>query len=217
MTMVEVADEVVGTVMGTRREMPPPPATASTASVSSAGSYSAYGSSTTDTQATSSTSEPAPANPPTPPPPTTAYTLADAVRMYTITAKEGEPTPQRELALLILSNPELVDRTTLPLSKPREVFNPSIMEKYGGASTSRSHGLPYHERIAGGAVASLGRPGTSGSSSSAGGKTSGGVESVRTEPALMAVAYHWMRAADQGGDDVARSYVQQQKELNGLG
>ncbi|RDA93055.1 hypothetical protein CP533_0704 [Ophiocordyceps camponoti-saundersi (nom. inval.)] len=54
----------------------------------------------------------------TPPPPALAYRLADAGRMWAITAKEGYPTAQRELALFYLSNPESVERTTLPLSKP---------------------------------------------------------------------------------------------------
>ncbi|KAI0191124.1 hypothetical protein F4808DRAFT_397720, partial [Astrocystis sublimbata] len=48
--------------------------------------------------------------------------LHDAARMLTIAAKEGDPTAQRELGLLQLSNPELVARTTLPLSKPRDIF-----------------------------------------------------------------------------------------------
>ncbi|KAL4722901.1 hypothetical protein ACLX1H_010141 [Fusarium chlamydosporum] len=67
----------------------------------------------------------------TPPPPSTTYKLDDAGKMWTITAKEGFPTAQRELALFYLSNPEYVERTTLPLSKPREVFKQTVMDKYG--------------------------------------------------------------------------------------
>ena len=58
--------------------------------------------------------------------------------MLTVTAKEGDPTAQRELGLFIMTYPELVDRIILPLSKPREVFRQSVMGKYGGGSGSSS-------------------------------------------------------------------------------
>jgi hypothetical protein len=53
-------------------------------------------------------------------------TLADAARLYTIGALEGDSTSARELALFYLSHPELVRRVTLPLSKPSDVFKPSF-------------------------------------------------------------------------------------------
>lgn len=126
--------------------------------------------------------------------------------MWTITAKEGDPTAQRELALFYLSNPELVDRTTLPLSKPREVFKQAVMEKFRGGSSSGNGNRygQYHERIGAGQVH---RPA---SSSSAGDKSD-----VRSDPALMCVAIHWMEAAEQGGDELARTFLGQ-NEIVGL-
>ncbi|MBE3109583.1 MAG: hypothetical protein IMZ46_03560, partial [Acidobacteria bacterium] len=47
-----------------------------------------------------------------PPPVTSRYSLADAVRMVIITAKEGYAASQRELGLFYLSHPELIDRVT---------------------------------------------------------------------------------------------------------
>lgn len=52
-------------------------------------------------------------------------TLSTAARLYTITALEGDPTAARELALFYLTNPEIVPRVTLPLSRPSEVFRSS--------------------------------------------------------------------------------------------
>ncbi|MCJ1247928.1 hypothetical protein MMC30_005143 [Trapelia coarctata] len=49
-------------------------------------------------------------------------TLADAAKLYTLAALEGDPTAARELALFHLTHPELVQRVTLPLSRPGEVF-----------------------------------------------------------------------------------------------
>lgn len=48
--------------------------------------------------------------------------LADAAKLYTLAALEGDPTAARELALFHLTHPELVQRVTLPLSRPKEVF-----------------------------------------------------------------------------------------------
>jgi len=49
-------------------------------------------------------------------------TLADAAKLYTLAALEGDPTAARELALFHLTHPELVQRVTLPLSRSGEVF-----------------------------------------------------------------------------------------------
>lgn len=165
------------------------------------------------------------------------YTLADAARMVTITAKEGDPTAQRELAIFYLGNSELVERTTLPLSKPREVFNQAVMDKYGGgggpgggsSGGGGSGGGRYHHasgagsgRSAGqgqvGSVLGVGMGAGSGGSAGAGapaGKDGPGVGDVRSDPALMCLAIHWMRAAEQGGDDLARTFLGQ-NEIAGL-
>lgn len=50
------------------------------------------------------------------------FTMADAARMMTITAKEGDSTSQRELAIFYLSHPDLSTRTVAPLSLTRNIF-----------------------------------------------------------------------------------------------
>ncbi|KAM0248135.1 hypothetical protein ACHAQJ_009580 [Trichoderma viride] len=149
----------------------------------------------------------------TPPPPSTTYGLNDVGKMWTITAKEGYPTAQRELALFYLSNPEYVERTTLPLSKPREVFKQSVMEKYG-----RTRGSLGGSGAGGlGGVGASSRGSGTGNGSSGDGQLNGGNEGdVRTDPGLMCVAVHWMEAAEQGGDELATSFLRQ-NEFMGLG
>ncbi|EFX00578.1 hypothetical protein CMQ_7580 [Grosmannia clavigera kw1407] len=188
-TMVEVADEIVGVYTKTRK-----------------GSASASGGSADSSKDGSSTSSHARSP--------TIYSLADAARMWTITAKEGDPTSQRELAIFYLSNPELVERTTLPLSKPHEVFKKAVMEKYGGSGG----GSRYHQHQASGistrgtsSSASGGNHGASGGSGSSG--IAAGVSDVRNDPALMCVAIHWMEAAEQGGDELARTFLNQSNEM----
>ena len=59
--------------------------------------------------------------------PTLAHTdLTSAAKLYTVAALEGDPTAARELALFYLSHLESVPRVTLPLSRPSEVFKPSL-------------------------------------------------------------------------------------------
>lgn len=202
-TMVEMADEIVG-AHTTRKSHPPAPSSTASESIDGDQPQAQRPSPTAEDQA----SRTATVSPPTPPPPSTMYRLEDAARMWTITAKEGDPVSQRELAIFYLSNPELVDRTTLPLSKPREVFKQAVMEKFRGAGNSNSSttsGRMYHERIGAG---QLHRP----ASSSSGGSGGGGVadkSDVRSDPALMCVAIHWMEAAEQGGDELARRFLGQ--------
>lgn len=75
-----------------------------------------------------------------PVPPTTSngelmkYSMQDAAKMWTITAKEGDPVAERELAIFYLTHPELVERVTAPLSKPRETFKAQVMEMHGGGN-----------------------------------------------------------------------------------
>lgn len=59
------------------------------------------------------------------------YSMQDAATMWTITAKEGDPTAQRELAIFYLTNPSLLPRSTKPLSKPRDTFRPEMMVAKG--------------------------------------------------------------------------------------
>ncbi|KAM5379521.1 hypothetical protein ACJZ2D_004029 [Fusarium nematophilum] len=150
----------------------------------------------------------------TPPPPSTTYKLDDAGKMWAITAKEGFPTAQRELGLFYLSNPEYVERTTLPLSKPREVFKQTVMDKYGRNERGRMSGSGP-----GGGGHGLGNGGgarSSGFASGGPGDGKGGKESdVRSDPGLMCVAVHWMEAAEHGGDELASSFLRQ-NEFMGL-
>ncbi|KAI9722916.1 MAG: hypothetical protein M1812_001364 [Candelaria pacifica] len=55
------------------------------------------------------------------------FGMEDAARMWTITAKEGDPVAERELAIFHLTHPDLVQRTTLPLTMPKDTFKAEKM------------------------------------------------------------------------------------------
>jgi hypothetical protein len=55
--------------------------------------------------------------------------MEDAAKMYIITAMEGDPVAERELAIFYLTHPDLLPRRILPLSKPREIFKESLLNK----------------------------------------------------------------------------------------
>ncbi|KAM0328822.1 hypothetical protein ACHAQA_005237 [Verticillium albo-atrum] len=138
--------------------------------------------------------------PTSPAPVTTTYSLADAGRMWTVLAKEGDTAAQRELALFYLMDPELVERTTLPLSKPREVFKQAVMDKYGRGSRSGTRFYPGDRS----------RAGTNGNMAASG--QEGGAEegiTVWNDPSLMCIAIHFFQAAEQGGDGPATAFLQQ--------
>ncbi|KAF3022548.1 hypothetical protein E8E14_012739 [Neopestalotiopsis sp. 37M] len=129
------------------------------------------------------------------------YSLADVAKMLTITAKEGSHPAQREFGLFNLSNPELVERTIMPLSKPRDVFKQSLMEKFG----AKPGGSARHP------VDRIRALGSSGSTASDGNK---GVD-VKNDPALHCVAFHWFGVAAEGGDKIAKQFLEQ-NEINRL-
>ena len=54
------------------------------------------------------------------------YSLRDAAQMWIHAAKEGNAVAQRELAILYLSNPEILPSVSLPLMPPRDIFRPEI-------------------------------------------------------------------------------------------
>ncbi|KAI1813941.1 hypothetical protein GGS20DRAFT_441617 [Poronia punctata] len=138
-----------------------------------------------------------------PEPSFTRRSLHDAAKMLTIAAKEGNATAQRELGLLQLYNPELVARTILPLAKPREVFKMPIMDTSGGrpGSSSRHQG-------------DRSRPGTGSTMPSLGGGQDSGIGSdVRSDTGLMCVALHWMETAKNGGDELAKNFMSQSREI----
>lgn len=145
-----------------------------------------------------------------PVPITTGYSLADAGRMWTVLAKEGDSAAQRELALFYLMDPELVERTVLPLSKPSEVFKQTVMDKYDRGSTQTKSGARGYSgdrgRLSTGAGSSGGGAGSFQASSQEG-AGEGGI--VWNDPALMCIAIHFFQAAEQGGDELASSFMRQ--------
>ncbi|CAI6305127.1 unnamed protein product [Periconia digitata] len=70
------------------------------------------------------------------------YTLADAARMLLITAKEGDYVAERELAIMYLTSPELLPRTILPLTKPRDVFKTELLNRERKASQDSTRSDP---------------------------------------------------------------------------
>jgi hypothetical protein len=66
---------------------------------------------------------------PTPDRPAPRWTMADAAKMYIITAKEGDAAAQRELAIFYLTHPDLLPRTLLPMARPREIFKESLLNR----------------------------------------------------------------------------------------
>lgn len=117
------------------------------------------------------------------------YSMADAAKMWIITAKEGDPVAERELAICYLTHPELIGRTILPLSRPREVFKQ--------VAGDRANGREKDGGVGGFGVGGSGGP--------------GGMDEL-----TMCVACHWMEAARQGGDEVAKSWMVQRAEMGAL-
>jgi len=241
-TLVEVADEVVKVYTQTRSGgVDSSPSPNNNRPLSTASSSTAADGPSSNSPPKPGDASPTPPTPPSPPLPLMSYSLTDAARMVTITAKEGDPTAQRELALFYLGNSELVERTTLPLSKPREVFKQSVMDKYGGGGSSNlgsgglgsgassggaggSSGRYHHSSGAtGGRGLGQGQPGAglgmggsgAGGAGSGAGNDGPGAGDVRSDPALMCLAIHWMRAAEHGGDELARTFLGQ-NEIAGL-
>ncbi|KAI1263698.1 hypothetical protein F5Y18DRAFT_124687 [Xylariaceae sp. FL1019] len=128
-----------------------------------------------------------------------SHSMPDVAKMLTIAAKEGNTTAQRELGLFQMSNPELVDRITLPLSKPRDIFKAAVMERFGARSSGRYQTDRLRAGL-GGAVPAM--AGMSIAESSVDGD-------VKNDPALMCVAWHWMERAQQGGDELATRFMGQ--------
>lgn len=118
------------------------------------------------------------------------YSMSDAARMWSITAREGDPAAERELAIFYLTHPELLTPILSPLSKPSQVFK--AMAGAGG-----------------------GRAGRGGYGGEKGADGNGGKEG-KSDPATMCVAYHWMELSALGGDELARTYLRQREEMGGL-
>ncbi|KAK6354614.1 hypothetical protein TWF696_003755 [Orbilia brochopaga] len=55
------------------------------------------------------------------------YSMKDAANMWLITAKEGDATAQRELAIFYLTNPALLPLATMPMSKTKDIFRNDSM------------------------------------------------------------------------------------------
>jgi len=69
------------------------------------------------------------------------YNMEDAARMLVITAKEADPTAERELATMYLTSPDLLPRTVLPLSKTGEIFNKQLLSQHKAQDITRSDPL----------------------------------------------------------------------------
>ncbi|KKY24882.1 hypothetical protein UCDDS831_g02222 [Diplodia seriata] len=108
--MVEIADDIVAL---------------NTQNRSAALQHAANGSSGASEKAgiTNATVAPAPDDP------LNKFTMEDAAHMLIITAKEGDAVAERELAIFYLTHPDLLPRTTLPLTKPTEVFKAELLQR----------------------------------------------------------------------------------------
>ncbi|KAF2743511.1 hypothetical protein M011DRAFT_496832 [Sporormia fimetaria CBS 119925] len=131
--MVEIVDDIVAQNAKARDPVFQQQAqqTAAAASRTSMDSASAGGASGTPSEVSF-----------TPPPPTSRYTMQDAARMLLITAKEGDAVAERELAIFYLTSPELVQRTILPLTKPRDVFKTELLKSERKANMDPARGDP---------------------------------------------------------------------------
>ncbi|KAK0909533.1 hypothetical protein LTR02_004397 [Friedmanniomyces endolithicus] len=58
------------------------------------------------------------------------YKMSDAAYLLQITAKEGDPVAQRELATLYMTHPELMDHILAPFARPRDVFKEELESKW---------------------------------------------------------------------------------------
>lgn len=68
--------------------------------------------------------------------PRPGHAIEDAAALWIVTAKEGNPVAQRELAILYLTHPERLPRVTLPLTCPRDTFKAEMMYMRGKDSKS---------------------------------------------------------------------------------
>ena len=130
--LVEIADEIVAgdtEKRGAERER-----SASVAHASAAEKILQQ-TTTTDNGAT------APATTPAPETPLAKWTMADAARMLTITAKEGDAVAERELAIFYLTHPDLVQRTLSPLSRPKDVFKNELLSRERDRGSHSNGGL----------------------------------------------------------------------------
>jgi hypothetical protein len=58
------------------------------------------------------------------------YTMTDAAYLLQVTAKEGNPVAQRELATLYLTHPDLMDPIIAPFTRPKDVFKEELENKW---------------------------------------------------------------------------------------
>lgn len=58
------------------------------------------------------------------------YSMADAAELLQITARDGDPAAQRELATLYLTHPELMDLIIAPFARPKDVFRDEMEGKW---------------------------------------------------------------------------------------
>ncbi|KAH9909524.1 hypothetical protein F4778DRAFT_1954 [Xylariomycetidae sp. FL2044] len=135
----------------------------------------------------------------------TGYSLPDAAKMWMIAAKEGNPAAQREFGLGVLMYPHVIEKTTMPLSRPRDIFKQAIVEKFGANPRSGAASRHPGDRPRSNMVSSTqtSMPGMQDS-----GMQGDFVTNPRTDPVLMCIAIHWLEEAARGGDQLARNFIE---------
>jgi len=120
--MVEIADDIVALNTQNRSAaISGHAAPASSTSPSSQVTAGASPVSSTSTPATTASGIPADD-------PLAKFSMKDAANMLLITAKEGDAVAERELAIFYLTHPDLLIRTVLPLTRPKDVFKSELLQ-----------------------------------------------------------------------------------------
>lgn len=126
--MLEIADEII--VANTQNRTASSGATAAATTSSLVGSNAPNATpATPDGSSASSTAGPSTSSTSPPSAAVAKYSMSDAARMLLITAKEGDAVAGRELAIFYLTHPDLLERTVLPLTRPRDVFKTELLRR----------------------------------------------------------------------------------------
>lgn len=179
--MVEIADEIIQ-LNTQNRGVGVQAATTTAAGVASHNTGSSTASGTAANQIPTTTASGIPTDDPL-----AKFTMEDAAKMLIITAKEGDAVAERELAIFYLTHPDLVSKTVLPLTRPREVFRQELLQREQSRTGSR------------------------GGSSGKGSKEDWDVG--KADPLTMCVAQHWMEMSKKGGDQLAIKYLRARDEM----
>jgi hypothetical protein len=178
--MIEIADEIVAFNTQNRSASVQSSTQASTTPLQANHTGSSTGTTSSGPPATTATGVPVDN-------PLAKYTMQDAAKMLVITAKEGDAVAERELAIFYLTHPDLVSRTVLPLTRPKDVFRAELLQRELRNTNSNS------------------------SKKSSAEKDEWGVG--KADPLTMCVAQHWMEMSKRGGDSLAAKYLRARDEM----